>query len=106
MAKGNLAKNEIFTKIIDIFPDSFMYNDNKELRINLTENGDPVQIKVTLTCAKTPVAPSENDVNETKAVQTSTSGELNWNDDIPFKIEEPTEEEKQNVARLVKNLGL
>lgn len=105
MAKGSQAKMELFQKIMEIFPNSFMYNDKKELRINLTEEGTPIQIKVTLTTAKTPVEPTEQDELESQEIKSSNTGELNW-DSAPQEIVEPTEEEKQNVARLVQSLGL
>lgn len=105
MAKGSQAKIELFQKIMEMFPGSFMYNDNKELRVNLTEEGSPVQIKVTLTAAKTAVEPTEKDEFESQVIKSSAVGELNW-EDTPPAIAEPTEEEKRNVARLVKSLGL
>ena len=55
MAKGQAAKQEVMATILSTFTDSFMYNGGKEIRINTSENGEPVQIKVTLTAAKTSV---------------------------------------------------
>ena len=104
MIKGSQAKIELFQKIMEVFPNSFMYNDNKELRVNMIEEGTPVQIKVTLTAAKTPVEPSKGDMFETKTMQEVSTGELNW-EETPKTIIEPTEEEKQRVARLVKVLN-
>jgi len=54
-AKGSQLKNEITQKILTTFPSSFIYNDGKEIRINGMEDGQELQIKVTLTCAKTMV---------------------------------------------------
>lgn len=101
--KGAIAKNTIFTKLMEVFPNSFMYNDNKELRINTTENGEPVQIKLSLTCAKTPVESNNSNTMSTP----ESSGELNWEESKPSSssiIEQLTQEEKENVARLVKQL--
>ncbi len=50
MARGAIAKQEIMSKILSSFEGSFM--NDKEIRIPLLENGEEVQIKVTLTCAK------------------------------------------------------
>lgn len=52
MAKGQQFKKEIQEKILQLFPQSFLYNDAKEIRICGMEDGQPIQIKVVLTCAK------------------------------------------------------
>ena len=44
------AKEEITKKILEVFPSAFQYD--KEIRIPWTENGEQVQIKLTLTAAK------------------------------------------------------
>ena len=110
MAKGTESKNEVFKKILEIFPGSFMYNDNKEVRLNFVENGEPVQLKLALTTAKTPV---ESDESTSAFDSTSATGvkneTFNW-DEVSFEekkeLTEPTAEEKQNVAKLVEALGL
>ena len=106
MAKGSIAKEIVFNKLLESFPGSFMYNDGKECRINIEENGDIVQIKVALTAAKTPVEPDGGSVGAAAAV----SNDFDWSDSStieandpsqPVKITEPTEEEKENLKRLV-----
>jgi hypothetical protein len=53
MAKGQAAKQEVIATILEAFGDNaFMYNDGKEVRVNCSENGEKVQIKIALTCAK------------------------------------------------------
>lgn len=102
MAKGAIAKKEIMRKIIEVFPNnSFLYNDNKEIRINTTEEDNPVQIKITLTCAKTPV---ENE-NRSGIFKTNNSNVIEFKDDTPESqnIIEPTEEEKANLKTLLDN---
>ena len=104
-AKGSKAKQEIFDKLIEMFPGSFMYNDGKECRINLTEDGAAVQIKVALTAAKTPVEPDGSAVSEAAADfnwDTETSNSTNINEPI---VEDISEQEKQNLQRLVEKLG-
>ena len=102
-AKGSLLKQEIMGKILETFPNSFLYNDGKEVRINGIENGLEVQIKVTLTAAKTPV---ENE-SATSFKVTADSNELNFDDGPQEQIpQEPTEEEKERLAFLLKKLGL
>lgn len=108
-AKGSILKQEITKKILEAFPGSFLYNDGKEIRINGSEAGVPLQIKVTLTAAKEAV---END----NIVVTSSAGApikvslegaseiktINPEEKFPT---EPTEEEKANLKMLLEGLG-
>ena len=97
--KGAQLKNEITQKILSTFAGSILYNDGKEIRINGTEDGLPVQIKVTLTCAKTPV--------ESESIIAVSAEEdapvVVSNEKVP---NEPTEEEKARLDRLLKSLNL
>lgn len=102
MAKGSIAKNEIYNKIMETFPDSFMYNDGKELRINTKENGELVQIKLVLTAAKTPVANGDD---------TALPGAEAADSSFPEPVNSTpspqiSEEEKQTVQDLMAKLGL
>ena len=99
MAKGQICKQEILNKMLEVFPGSFM-QDDKILRIPVEENGEPVEIKVTLTAAKDLLA---------------GGGSLDWSDSTDKKdagtvasplTTEPTEEEKQNVQRMLEKLGM
>lgn len=96
MAKGAIAKQEVINKIKEIFPDAFEYG--KELRIPMDEDGVRVEIKVTLTCAKTNVGGEGGPVE-------SGSKPLDFSDAAPANIE-PSAEEKQNIAELMSRLGL
>lgn len=98
MAKGSLAKEEVYNKIKEIFPSSFMYNDGKELRINVNENGELIQLKLTLTASKTIV-----------------EGDSSLEDDFPIPVnqkkESPasarmTEKEQEELSNLMKTLNL
>lgn len=97
MAKGSILKQEITNKILETFPGSFLYNNGKEIRICGNENGELLQIKVALTCAKENVEiDSDNNVSAIAAKNVI-------NDDV---IVEPTQEEKDNVRRLMEALNL
>ena len=98
--KGAQAKNEITAKILETFPGSFLYNDGKEIRINTTENGEAVQIKVALTCAKAPVG-----LEEDSAPPASTSIAKTFEEKNENNPDEPSEEEKERLAKLLKGLG-
>lgn len=99
--KGAISKSQIANKILEQFPGSFLYNDGKEIRINMTEDSQPVQIKVTLTAAKTIV---EGGGAGTKA----NNGEINFTTPQVREIipAEPSDEEKQRVMTLLNKLGL
>lgn len=100
-AKGSIAKEQVIQKILESFPDSFTYNDGKEVRINCDENGVPVQIKLTLTCAK-------NAVTSELKKKESDNYDLDFSDDTyaPANPQEPTEEEKARITQLLENLNL
>jgi hypothetical protein len=97
MAKGSILKQEITNKILETFPGSFLYNNGKEIRICGNENGELLQIKVALTCAKENV-----EVDSDNNVSTIAANNV-INDDV---IVEPTQEEKDNVRRLMEALNL
>ena len=103
MAKGAIAKQAIFEKLLEVFNGSFMYANGKELRIPWEEESGPVQIKVTLTAAKDMVSP-EGEVMRAAATASEPVPMANFMNSP--HIEEPTEEEKQTVQDLLKTLGL
>lgn len=111
MAKGANLKKEIQNKILETFPGSFLYNDGKEIRICGSEGGEQLQIKCVLTCAKECVESGTDTAIPGAAIVKTT----NDSGDFPSLYEAvtperttpvaPTEEEKQNVANLLKSLG-
>lgn len=102
-AKGSIAKQEIANKILEIFPGSFLYNDGKEIRINWTEDGAPLQIKIALTAAKVAVEGGEGAIMPGENAATADVKPAGTNEKIP---QEPTEEEKERLAALLNKLGL
>lgn len=103
-AKGTEAKKIIMNKILESFPNSFLYNDGKEIRINIQENGEVVQIKVTLTCAKVAVEGGDDTILPgEKTVATADVKPAGTNEKIP---QEPTAEEKERLTTLLNKLGL
>ena len=99
-AKGSILKQEIIKKLLEVFPGSFLYNDGKEVRICGNENGEDLQVKVTLTCAKENVA-AGSDVDFPSL--TNIKENLNNAEVVPAQ---PTKEEKDNVRRLMEALNL
>ena len=93
--KGSIAKEEIIKRMMEVFEDSFM--NDKTLIIPMMENGEEVQIKLTLTASKTNI-PHSNGKAEIPI--TVAVGMPN-----PVEVVEPTEEEKQRVVDLINKLG-
>jgi hypothetical protein len=107
-AKGTAAKAEVTQKILETFDGAFVYD--KEIRVPMIEDGVEVQIKVTLTCAKTNVE-KDGDTAIPGAVTSNSGGTgcINFEDSNPETIAErtkPTEEEKNNVEAMLKALGM
>lgn len=103
MAKGAIAKQEVMTKIMEIFPDAFQYE--KELRIPILEQGEEVQIKVALTCAKTNVSHGDD------VAIPGANSDFPMPADTPVTPPQsgpiaPSASEKQAVADLLRSLGL
>ena len=99
--KGTILKKEITDKILSTFEGSFLYNDGKEIRIPGLEDGQELQVKVALTCAKTNVSPDgENALpgEETPAVSTVSN--------VSQQMVETSQEEKDNIKKMMEVLGL
>jgi hypothetical protein len=90
MARGQIAKQEITQKLLSTFEGSFLYNGNKEIRIPMIENGETVEIKVALTCAKENVG---GNLDQSSVAQTGVSATI-------------TDEEKKQVKSLIEELNL
>ena len=101
-ARGAEAKKEITEKILKVFSGSFPYE--KEIRIPIVENGELLQIKCVLTCAKTNVDNGEDNAIPGAKVASVDNGSAA--PATPTFMNEPTEEEKKNVEALLQTLGL
>lgn len=96
MAKGALSKEKFYKKILETFEGSFLHD--KEIRIPMIENGETIQLKINVVCAKVNIENgNESPINITTIENPTNS--------IPQTIE-LTEEEKNNVNTLIEKLGL
>lgn len=101
MARGSESKDKITKEILEHFKGAFLYD--KEIRIPIEENGEVVQIKVSLACAKENVeVGQENALPGAAAAPIRNSLQERPN----YKEIVPTEEEKKNVNNLLQALGL
>lgn len=103
--KGTQAKEEITKKILEVFPSAFQYD--KEIRVPWTENGEQVQIKLTLTAAKVmvnvggDVAVPGGTAEEVAAAPVQATLEASKATNI-----ETSAAEKENLSKLLRSLGL
>ena len=93
MAKGSLSKTLIGTAILQVFPGSFIDSDQKTIRIPTSVEGEPLEIKITMTCAKDIVGGGQAS-SETVIKQATPQNT------------EMTDDEIKEVKELVKRLGL
>ena len=104
MAKGTIGKQKVINKIKQNFGADFIGEYDKKIYVWTTENGERIQIALSLTCPKVPVAISDN----------PTTGDFNFEDDAPnvvvaagaYQPAEITKEERERVNDLMKRLGL
>lgn len=96
--RGAVAKQEVINKILEVFPNAFIYD--KTVRIPTMEDGQEIQIKLTLTAAKDLVAPDTD-----KAVPAATSTPKQPTGVVLAETIQPTSEEKANVERFLKAIG-
>ena len=97
--KGSISKEIVTKKILETFEGSFQYE--KEIRIPMEEDGNQIQLKCVLTCAKTNVEPNGENAIPWEGTPTAAG--------IPASEKtfvEPTQEEKDNVQKLMQMLNL
>lgn len=107
MARGSVAKENAVNIMAQAFGQNWIGEYDKKYYIWSNENGEKIQIAISLTCPKTPIEvdnsvcvdggdwdfSDEPKVNNTVAVANAGPAEI-------------TEEEKQNLADLMARLGL
>ena len=97
-AKGTIAKEKVIKKIEQVFGSDYIGIYDKKIYLWSEENGEKIQIALSLTCPKNLI--EANSFNEKE----STS-ELNF-EDSPQKLPIINEEERENINKLMQKLGL
>ena len=106
MARGQAAKQEIMATILETFGgNSFLYNNGKEIRVNTQEDGEPVQIKITFTAAKTAVEPEDENAIPGASNVVDQANEVK-EEETPKVVVEATVDEKEAIADLMASLGI
>ena len=96
MARGSQAKEVIWSKLKEVFPELFIVG--KEYRIPMIEDGETIEIKVTLTAAKDVIG----------GAVAKPSVESDTASPVEVKVEDisPTPEEMKEVRDFLKELDL
>ena len=107
MARGNEAKEKLMNKIIQMPNVSFIGCYDKKYYFFEEENGEQVQIAISLTCPKNPI--------QVDASVSLDDGDFDFTDDAPKTSKvavstappaEITDEERKNIVELMTRLGL
>ena len=104
MAKGTIGKQNVVNKIKQAFGADYIGEYDKKFYVWTQENGERIQIAISLTCPKTQVAVAD----------APATGDFNFEDDAPstvvaagaYQPAEITPEERERVNDLIKKLGL
>ena len=104
MARGAQAKIDIQKKIAQIFGADYIGEYDKKIYVWAQENGERVQIAISLTCPKVPV----------EIAAAPATGDYNFEDDTPnvvvaagaYQPAEISSEERKRVNDLMRMLDL
>lgn len=96
--RGAIAKEKVVEKLAEAFGDNWIGEVDKKYYVWANDGGaDRVQIAIALTCPKTFVE---------SGTSSSDSGDFDFSDEMPKAQAEISDAEKENIARLMKELGL
>lgn len=99
MAKGQVAKDNLMKKFIKACGNDYIGEFDKKYYFWADENGEKVQIAISLTCPKTFVGKVSNEYGHDFSGEASVVVSSNRVNDI-------SDEEKENIKKLMKSLNL
>ena len=102
MAKGQIAKDLVEKKIIAAFGADYVCTADKKIYVQALENGEKVQIAISLTCPKVQVGAVDSGSN---ALDFENMG-ATIAAPTEFQPAEISDQERENVAELMRKLGL
>ena len=103
MARGAQAKSKVEQIISTAFKDNFLGVYDKKLYVQAEENGEMVQIAISLTCPKTPVVISDKPLVFDDKLDFEAGTTVIPHPQIQSEI---SDEERQTVKELMERLGL
>ena len=102
MAKGNIAKDKVIEKIAQVFGQNYIGIYDKKVYVWSEENGEKIQIAISLTCPKVQVGAVDSGNN---ALDFENMG-ATIAAPTEFQPAEISDQERENVAELMRKLGL
>lgn len=104
MAKGSIAKEKVEQKIIEAFGDDFVGISDKKLYVWAEENGERIQVALTLTCPKVMIdggsKPMVTSIADSQELNFETMGTITETKSVI------SEDEKKNIEELMARLNL
>lgn len=97
--RGDAAKAAAINTILDTFEDSFLLDKKIYITVKDGPNGEPIQLAVTLTMPKNPVAMSTDVVQQAAIMDTNAAA---W-ESTPTEV---SKEDREKIEELCKRLGL
>ena len=101
MAKGQIAKDYVAKKLAETFGEHYLGEADKKYYVEAPENGEMIQIAISMTCPKNPVAVSNKPVVRSGGIDFEAEPVL-----TAPKVTEVSEEERQTIADMMRRLGL
>lgn len=102
MSKGSIAKENLIKKLIDVAGDDYVGEASNKYYFWSNEDGEKIQVCVSLTCPKTPLETSPALSGGGYDFSSPDTGAKVW----PQKPVEYTDEEKANIDKLIRELKL
>ena len=114
MARGNEIKEQVIKKIIDCFGADKAFVYDKKIYINGKENGEDIQVCLSLTCPKMMISPNGGETVPVEPPKSAFSSGFDFESmgvatptaPEPFKPAEITNSERELVQDLMRRLGL
>lgn len=97
--KGAAAKEQVIKRISSAFGEDFIGEVDKKIYVWANDNGEKVQIAISLTCPK-------NFVENVSSVKNKNDEILDFSAETSNTNVEISDEEKKNIAELMAKLGL
>ena len=104
MAKGAIAKEQIASRLAELFGEDWIGEVDKKYYLWTVENGERIQIAISMTCPKN-YATAAATAPATLAPKPAEEG-FDWDDAPHTAAPQITEDEKANIEKLMEQLGL
>lgn len=110
MARGNEAKERAIKKIAEAFGNDFIGIFDKKVYVWCQEGGERIQLAISMTCPKTPIAADQvENPKPTAAAPTNAGWDFEAMDNpapVAPKEIEFSEEERKRINSLIKEFNL